>query len=52
MTEYDEERLPTMTTDDFVCGESRDHDLEVTYEDDELRQYLCTICGAEIEEDL
>lgn len=41
-TEYD---------DDFVCGESRDHDLEVTYEDDELRQYLCTICGAEIEEE-
>lgn len=49
MTEYDEDGY---VVDDLVCGESRDHDLEVTYEDDELRQYLCTICGAEIEEDL
>lgn len=37
--------------DEFVCGDTRDHDLVTTYEDDDLIQYLCRICGAEVEED-
>lgn len=39
-----------MTDDDRLCGDAFDHDLQVTYKDDELRQYRCNLCGAEIEE--
>ena len=41
-----------MTTDDLVCGEARDDGLDVTYEDEELHQSRCNLCGAEIDEDL
>lgn len=34
-----------------VCGETYDHTLEVTYEDDELLQWRCEECGAEGEEE-
>lgn len=34
------------------CGFAYDHDEDVTYEDDELIQWVCRRCGAEGEEDL
>lgn len=34
-----------------VCGETYDHTIEVTYEDDELLQWRCEECGAEGEEE-
>lgn len=34
-----------------VCGETYDHTMEVTYEDDELLQWRCEECGAEGEEE-
>lgn len=33
--------------DDWVCGESYDHDTEVTYKDAEVEQWICLNCGAE-----
>lgn len=40
-----------MSDDDFICGESIDHQTEITYEDDEGLQWLCSRCGAEGWED-
>lgn len=37
--------------EEWICGESYDHTLETTYEDEELVQYRCAECGAEIDED-
>lgn len=38
-----------MTADDDneVCGETYDHDLEYTYEDEDGYQWMCRRCGAE-----
>lgn len=38
--------------EDFVCGESFDHAERVTFEDEEVRQWMCDRCGAEGWEDL
>ena len=34
-----------------ICGESYDHDTEITYEDEETRQWICRRCDAEGWED-
>lgn len=33
-----------------VCGETYDHDAVVTFEDDDIVQWMCRNCGAEGEE--
>lgn len=33
--------------DEEVCGESRDHDEQITYEDPTGAQWVCRRCGAE-----
>lgn len=40
-----------MSEDESVCGETYDHDIEVTYEDTEMTQWVCRHCGAEGWED-
>lgn len=45
MTSEDEEFEP-------ICGESFDHDIVITYEDEELVQWYCDNCGAEGWDDL
>jgi hypothetical protein len=42
---YDEDEI------DEVCGESFDHDLDVTYDGPDERILWCRRCGAEIWED-
>lgn len=37
--------------DDWVCGESFDHELRLIGEGDGERTYECTNCGAEIWEE-
>lgn len=37
--------------EEWICGESYDHDAETTYEDNEIIQWRCNECGAEGEED-
>lgn len=34
-----------------ICGESFDHDTEITYEDEETRHWICRRCDAEGWED-
>lgn len=36
--------------DEDICGETFDHKTVVRYEDDEIVQLECLICGAEWEE--
>lgn len=40
-----------MNKDDEVCGETFDHDEEVTYDEADGRQWMCRRCGAEGWED-
>lgn len=40
-----------MSGDDEVCGETFDHDEEVTYDEADGRQWMCRRCGAEGWED-
>ncbi len=42
---------PDTEEEDEVCGESYDHDLDVHYEDEDMRILWCGNCGAEIIED-
>jgi hypothetical protein len=37
--------------DDWVCGESYDHDLETTYEGPDGWLGVCRTCGAELWDD-
>lgn len=37
--------------DTAICGETYDHIQRVTYEDDEIVQWVCERCGAEWWED-
>lgn len=40
---------PETTEDEWVCGESYDHTLQLLSEDDDGNQnFMCTECGAEI----
>lgn len=36
---------------EYVCGETYDHDYEVTYEDEDSLNWRCNRCGAEGWED-
>jgi rubrerythrin len=40
-----------MDEDEMICGESYDHNLEVTFEDGEFISWTCQECGAELWED-
>jgi uncharacterized Zn ribbon protein len=36
-----------MGEDEFICGESIDHDERVTFKDADGEQWICDRCGAE-----
>lgn len=36
---------------DELCGEAYDHEIDNYYEDDDVVQWTCASCGAEVWED-
>lgn len=36
-----------MDEDEDICGEAFDHDMQIVYEGEDGRQWVCRRCGAE-----